>query len=146
MILWRQRRHCLLRYPEQGKARREEGGKHLCHGLTSWKRIKSSCTTKKVLKKIFSLTEMHGTGYLEEKRAPATKCAKQHLLNLCLQKDTWPASFSWAFPQPSSVLPTRASRQLLHISQSKTQGIKNLLCILMHSTIRASSQNKQRNS
>lgn len=138
MILQRQRRHCLFQYPEQGKARREEGGS----GLTSWKRIKSSRTTKKGTEK---------NSLLDRDVCERTPTGEE-LQNMCkaardmyLQKDTCPVSLSWAFPQPSSALPL-PSRPLLHVSNSETHGIKSLLCILMHATIRALSWNRQRNS
>lgn len=46
---------------------------------------------------------------------------------------------------PTALLstPTPASRQLPHISKSKTRGMKNLPCILIHTTLRAWSWNKQ---
>lgn len=114
MILRRQR-HCLVQYPEKGKARREEGGKHLCSGLTSWKRIKSSCTTKKVLKEVFSLTEMRMTGYLQEKRVPATKRAKQHLTCICKRRRDQPA------PHGRSRSPPRRSHHCKQTAPSRCQ-------------------------
>lgn len=52
MPLWFCRdRHCLVPHLEQGKAKSEKEIKHLCTGLTSWKRIKPSCTLTQVLKK-----------------------------------------------------------------------------------------------
>lgn len=53
--------------------------------------------------------------------------------------------------QPPAAPPTAllssaspASRQLPHISKSKIRGMKSLLCILIHATLRAWSWNKQR--
>lgn len=72
------------------------------------------------------------TGHLQENRAPGTEHVQMPLMGI-----------------PAALLstPSPVSRQLLHIAKSKTQGIRNLLCILMPATVRAYlSWNKQHNS
>jgi len=46
---------------------------------------------------------------------------------------------------PAALLGT-ASRKLLQISTSNSQDVENLLCILMHVTIKASPWNEQHSS
>lgn len=74
--------------------------KHFCSGLTSWKGIQSSCTTKEVLKKNFLLN-----GVVRGRILTGEEAQLQHrcraALKVDLQKDTSPGSLLQHLPQLS---------------------------------------------
>lgn len=66
-------------------------------------------------------------------------CPKQHLTCVCKRTFDQPASYGRSCSPPRRSHPCKLDFQV-------TQGIKNLLCILMSMTLKASSWNKQHNS